>query len=562
MSNKKVSGELFKKMVTNGAIHLKNNHKEVDHLNVFPVPDGDTGTNMQMTMMAGIKEVTALNSNSIVDVSKILSRGLLMGARGNSGVILSQFFRGVYSEISKINNGSVTIKEFIQALVGGYQMAYRAVMDPVEGTILTVVRESAERVLQEQKNLTSIEDVLKVYLTQAKETLNKTPELLPVLKEAGVVDSGGAGFIKIIEGMMMALEGQILAEEEKSFNPQVKHEEYIGANALGEIDIKFGYCTEFIVQLFNWESFDVNNVRRPLEQMGDSLVVVTDEDLLKVHVHTNEPGVALTLAQKFGELKTVKIENMRSQHSNITGQDHSHDHDHSHEAKPETVEVKKPRAKYGIIAVAQGEGTKEALKELGVDYIVDGGQTMNPPTEDFIKAIEKVNAENVIILPNNSNIILTAEQAAKLTEGYNVSVLKTKTVAQGYASLIQFDPTITLEENTETMQSVVDNLKSGEVTYAVRDTEMHGVKVEAGDYIGISKSKIILSTKDRLETIKGLLKTLVSDDSEIVTIFYGAAVEEAELEEVVAYVSELNEDCEVEAINGKQDIYSYILAVE
>src|SRR5690606_34934636 len=227
MSNKKVSGELFKKMVTNGAIHLKNNHKEVDHLNVFPVPDGDTGTNMQMTMMAGIKEVTALNSNSIVDVSKILSRGLLMGARGNSGVILSQFFRGVYSEISKINNGSVTIKEFIQALVGGYQMAYRAVMDPVEGTILTVVRESAERVLQEQKNLTSIEDVLKVYLTQAKETLNKTPELLPVLKEAGVVDSGGAGFIKIIEGMVMALEGQILSEEEKSFNPQVKHEEYI-----------------------------------------------------------------------------------------------------------------------------------------------------------------------------------------------------------------------------------------------------------------------------------------------------------------------------------------------
>src|SRR5690606_9906101 len=223
---------------------------------------------------------------------------------------------------------------------------------------------------------------------------------------------------------------------------------------------------------------------------------------------------------------------------------HSHDHDHSHEAKPETVEVKKPRAKYGLIAVAQGEGTKEALKELGVDYIVDGGQTMNPPTEDFIKAIEKVNDENVIILPNNSNIILTAEQAAKLTEGYNVSVLKSKTVAQGYASLIQFDPTISLEENIETMQSVVDNLKSGEVTYAVRDTEMHGVKVEAGDYIGISKSKIILSTKDRLETIKGLLKNLVSDDSEIVTIFYGAAVDEAELEEVVAYVSELNEDCE------------------
>ncbi len=561
MSNKKISGELFKKMVTNGAIHLKNNHKEVDHLNVFPVPDGDTGTNMQMTMMAGVKEVTAQSSNSIVDVSKILSRGLLMGARGNSGVILSQFFRGVYSEISKINNGSVTIREFIQALVGGYQMAYRAVMDPVEGTILTVVRESAERVLKEQKQLNSIEDVLKVYLVQAKETLIKTPELLPVLKEAGVVDSGGAGFIKIIEGMLMALEGQILSEQEISAQSlkNQKQEEYVGAHNLGDIDIKFGFCTEFIVELFNWETFDQNSVREPLEQMGDSLVVVTDEDLLKVHIHTNQPGVALTLAQKFGELKTVKIENMRSQHSNITGQDHTHDH--ASEAKT-TKAVKKPKSKYGIIAVAQGEGIKEAFKELGVDYIVDGGQTMNPPTEDFVKAIEQVNAENIIILPNNSNIILTAEQASKLSEGHNVSVLKTKTVAQGYASLIAFDPTISIEENTETMHDVVSNMKSGEVTYAVRDTEMHGVQVKNGDYIGISKSKIMVSSKDRLTTVTKLLESMLTDESEIVTIFFGNGVEQEELEEVINFVSSINKDCEVETIDGKQDVYSYIIAIE
>ncbi len=557
MSNKKISGDLFKKMVTNGAIHLKNNHKEVDHLNVFPVPDGDTGTNMQMTMMAGIKEVTATESSSIVDVSKILSRGLLMGARGNSGVILSQFFRGVYAEISKINNGSVTIKEFIQALVGGYQMAYRAVMDPVEGTILTVVRESAEKVLKEQTNLTSVEDVLKVYLEQAKQTLIKTPELLPVLKEAGVVDSGGAGFIKIIEGMVMALDGQILSEGELSNIAAGKPNEYIGAHNLGDVEIKYGYCTEFIVQLFNHESFDQNSVREPLEQMGDSLVVVTDEDLLKVHVHTNQPGVALTLAQKFGELKTIKIENMRSQHSNIMGDEH----DHSHEAK-QTEAPKKPKVKYGIIAVAQGDGIKEAFKELGVDYVIDGGQTMNPPTEEFIKAVEKINAENIIILPNNSNVILTAEQAANLIEGHSVVVVKTKTVAQGYSSLIAFDPTIDLDDNVESMQEVVTNMKSGEVTYAVRDTEMNGVQVKTGDYIGISKGKLVVSTQNRIETVTQLLSQLINEDSEIVTIFYGVQVEAEELEEVVDYLSDRFENVEVETIEGKQDIYSYIIAVE
>lgn len=566
MSNKKISGDLFKKMVTNGAIHLKNNHKEVDHLNVFPVPDGDTGTNMQMTMMAGVKEVSQDQSTSIVDVSKILSRGLLMGARGNSGVILSQFFRGLYSEISKINNGSLTIKEFIQALVGGYQMAYRAVMDPVEGTILTVVRESAERVLKDQKKFTSIEDVLKTYLMQAKETLIKTPDLLPVLKEAGVVDSGGAGFIKIIEGMLMALEGEVLTEQDVVQSlPQGGNPEYVGAHNLGDVDIKFGYCTEFIVELFDWKNFDVNNVRNPLEQMGDSLVVVTDEELLKVHVHTNQPGVALTLAQKFGELKTIKIDNMRLQHGSITGQNHSaHDHGaHGHEPLDlKAAKAKKTRSKYGLIVVGQGEGVKAAFKELGVDIVIDGGQTMNPPTEEFIKAIEAVNADNVIILPNNSNIILTAEQAASLTENQNVSVLKTKTVAQGYTALISFDPTASIEENTEVMLEVVSEMKSGEVTHAIRDTEMHGVQVKTGDYLGLSKSKIVVSSKDRYETVTKLLETLIDDDSEIATLFIGNGVSEEEVEKVVEFISSVNEDCEVETINGKQDIYSYIIAVE
>ncbi|MFA7417342.1 MAG: hypothetical protein WCZ19_02270, partial [Acholeplasma sp.] len=360
--------------------------------------------------------------------------------------------------------------------------------------------------------------------------------------------------------MLMALEGQFLSEQEMMQAMPQGNPDYVGAHNLGDVDIKFGYCTEFIVELFDWENFDINSVRNPLEQMGDSLVVVTDEDLLKVHVHTNQPGVALTLAQKFGELKTIKVDNMRTQHGNITGQDHSH-HDHVH-VEPQLSAVKKPRSKYGLIAVGQGEGIKAAFKELGVDIIIDGGQTMNPPTEDFIKAIENVNADNVIILPNNSNIILTAEQAASLTENQNVSVLKTKTVAQGYTALISFDPTATIEENTETMLDVVNEMKSGEVTYAVRDTEMHGVQVKNGDYIGISKSKIIVSSSDRYETVTKLLGSMITESSEIATLFIGNGVSQDEIDSVVEFVSSINEDCEVETIDGKQDIYAYIIAVE
>jgi uncharacterized protein len=552
MANKTVSGTLFKKMVTNGAVNLKNNHKEIDHLNVFPVPDGDTGTNMQMTMMAGIKEVSNLDSQSIVDISKILSRGLLMGARGNSGVILSQFFRGVYSEIAKITTeeGTATVEEFIKALVGGYQMAYRAVMDPVEGTILTVVRESAEKVLREQPNIDSVEKVLKIYLEQAKETLIKTPELLPVLKEAGVVDSGGAGFIKIIEGMVMALEGQMINESDLGL--PVVDNDYQGAHNLGDVDIKYGYCTEFIVKLHKPEKFKEANMKNPLSQMGDSLVVVTDDDLLKVHVHTNQPGVALTLAQKYGDLQTIKIENMRLQHSTIMG---TPDH---------VVEENKPKkqANYSIIAVASGEGIHEAFKELGVDIIIDGGQTMNPSTEDFVKAVESTNSKNIIILPNNKNIILSAEQTMELASDRSIRVLKTKSIAQGYASLMVFDPTQEVDDNVEQMMDVVKDMRSGEVTFSVRDTEINGVKIKKDDFIGITGGEIKVSNADRMETVKALLDDMVDTEREIITIFYGIQADEDELEAIVAYAKRINPDIEVEVIEGKQDIYSYIFAVE
>ena len=555
MANYSVSGNLFKRMVTNGAVNLKNNHKEIDHLNVFPVPDGDTGTNMQMTMMAGIREIESKEEQSIIDISKILSRGLLMGARGNSGVILSQFFRGVYTEIAKINNGTATVKEFIQALVGGYQMAYRAVMDPVEGTILTVVREAAEKVLQEEANLHSVEEVMDLYVKQAHETLARTPELLPVLKEAGVVDSGGAGFIKIIEGMQMALNGEMLAEAEVQARPQMPDMK-TDTHAFEAVqDIKFAYCTEFIVKLFDPERFNDVQIKKPLTQMGDSLVVVVMDDLLKVHVHTNQPGVALTLAQKYGELQTIKIDNMKIQHHNMVTE-------HDTYGQVQVANVSKEKTRSAIIAVASGEGIKGAFTELGVDYIIDGGQTMNPSAEEFVKAVETLNAEEIIIIPNNSNIILTAEQTIDLMPERVIRVLKTRNIAQGYASLMVFDPTRDLDENIEDMTDAVSQVQSGEVTYAVRDTTVNGIEIKTNDYIGILGNKINVSTNSRLKTTKHLLKSMIDEESEIVTLFYGQDVKDGEVNKIVEYIEEIAPDVDVDVIAGNQDIYSYIIAVE
>jgi len=547
MPNQKISGKLFKQMVTNGAVHLKNNHKEIDHLNVFPVPDGDTGTNMQMTMMAGIKEIINAESASIVDVSKILSRGLLMGARGNSGVILSQFFRGVYSEIAKIDEAYATVEQFIQALVGGYQMAYRAVMDPVEGTILTVVRESAERVLRDKSKYDSVEKVMAAYLKQANQSLQETPNLLPVLKEAGVVDSGGAGFIKIVEGMIMALEGQMLSEEAQ----KESHEDYHGAHNLGDVEITYGYCTEFIIKLYDEKNFNPSDLRDPLNAMGDSLVFVQDEDLLKVHIHTDEPGVAITLGQKYGDLQTLKADNMRLQNATILG-------------KETPAATKKPAEKktYAILAVASGEGIKKAYKDLGIDIIIDGGQTMNPSTESFVNAIENANAEHVIILPNNKNIILSAEQTIDLLPDRSISVIKTKNIGQGYATMIAFDPTVTLDENLEAMTYVADNMTYGEITFAVRDTEIKGVKINNGDYMAISKDQILAAEKTKYEAAQRLLDNLIDTSREIITIFYGKDYEEEELEQIVAYAKKCHPDIEVDLIEGKQDIYTYVFAVE
>lgn len=543
MSNKEINGLLFKKIVTNGAIKLKNHYKEIDHLNVFPVPDGDTGTNMQMTMMSGVKEIKISNSESIVEISKALSRGLLMGARGNSGVILSQFFRGIYSGLSKLEKNFATVSEFIDALVSGYQMAYRAVMEPVEGTILTVVRESAERVLRDKEKFNSIKDVLECYLTQANVTLEKTPELLPVLKEAGVVDSGGAGLIKIVEGMILALEDKILNENEKI----EESSDYHGAHNLGEVEITYGYCTEFIIKLRDHEKFNQSDLRDPLTKLGDSLVFVQDEDLLKVHIHTDEPGIAITLGQKYGDLQTLKADNMRLQNQEIL----------SKKDEP-TKELKD----YAILSVCSGEGIKQIFKDLGVDNVIDGGQSMNPSTEDFIKSIEKVFANNIIIFPNNKNIIMSAKQTQELLPEKNIHVLETKSISQGYAAMIAFDPTMKINENLDVMNEVIENMSYGSITSSIRDTNLDGLEIKKDDYISLLNGKIISSNSDLTETGKVLLKKMIKPDSEILTIFVGNNTNKKTLETFKTYVRTFNSDIEIESIDGKQNIYFYLFAVE
>ena len=543
MSNKEINGLLFKKIVTNGAIKLKNHYKEIDHLNVFPVPDGDTGTNMQMTMMSGVKEIKISNSESIVEISKALSRGLLMGARGNSGVILSQFFRGIYSGLSKLEKNFATVSEFIDALVSGYQMAYRAVMEPVEGTILTVVRESAERVLRDKEKFNSIKDVLECYLTQANITLEKTPELLPVLKEAGVVDSGGAGLIKIVEGMILALEDKILNENEKI----EESSDYHGAHNLGEVEITYGYCTEFIIKLRDHEKFNQSDLRDPLTKLGDSLVFVQDEDLLKVHIHTDEPGIAITLGQKYGDLQTLKADNMRLQNQEIL----------SKKDEP-TKELKD----YAILSVCSGEGIKQIFKDLGVDNVIDGGQSMNPSTEDFIKSIEKVFANNIIIFPNNKNIIMSAKQTQELLPEKNIHVVETKSISQGYAAMIAFDPTMKINENLDVMNEVIENMSYGSITSSIRDTNLDGLEIKKDDYISLLNGKIISSNSDLTETGKVLLKKMIKPDSEILTIFVGNNTNKKTLETFKTYVRSFNSDVEIESIDGKQNIYFYLFAVE
>ena len=549
MSIFKIDGTLFKQMVINGAVNLSNNSERIDKLNVFPVPDGDTGTNMKLTMNSGAKEIQDLNTNSISEVARKLSRGLLMGARGNSGVILSQLFRGFASGVDGYD--AVDTIVFAKALQRGVETAYKAVMKPVEGTILTVSREAAEEVSRYVGPEVDFESILSRLVEEARRSLNRTPEKLPVLKEVGVVDSGGAGLLVIYEGFELAIKGVMLELQTEA----EKETEVTVQASFSAKDIEFSYCTEFIFQLdperIKSNPFSEEKLRNQLMELGDSLVVVQDEDIVKVHVHTNEPGTALNLAQTYGEFLKIKVDNMKEQHSTIVGVDHD-----------TLVPDVKEKKEYAIISVCAGDGLKAVFEEMGCDYVISGGQTMNPSIEDFVKAIETVNAKNIIILPNNGNIIMAANQAAEVTEDSEVRVIPTKTIPQGYSSLLIFNPADDLETNVESMTKQIEEVKSGQVTYAVRDTQFNGLKINKNDYMGIYEKDIVVSASDRYETAIRLLEYMVDEDTEIITLFYGEDVTESEIEQIGEYVEENYSDVELELLEGNQPVYSYIIAIE
>ncbi len=557
MSPKQIDGNLMKLIITNGSIKLKNNHQYINDLNVFPVPDGDTGSNMQSTMMSGVKAIESLDNEPVEVIGKALSRGLLMGARGNSGVILSQLFSGFAKAFQTLTTAGPL--EFINGLKQGVKQAYGAVINPVEGTILTVAREAVEKAEAAATDQDDLIDVLKIYLEEANDSLARTPDLLPVLKESGVVDSGGAGLIVIIEGMLAALEGEIYKEERSARKAAARTEKQADEAEQEE----FGYCTEFIIQLDDDKKFNRDKFIRQLSRLGDSIVVVADEEICKVHVHTMKPGDALNIGQNYGEFANLKIENMTMQHTETLlhspeqeGEPHACGHDHHMDFEDG------PRKKFGLITVVNGKGLSNTFKEMGVNYVIDGGQTMNPSTQDFIDAIDRVNADNIIIIPNNKNVMLSAEHASKEIEDKSVIVLPAKTIPQGYASLTMFDANADVEEAVEEMKELIAHVKTGEITYAVRDTKMNGKTIKKGDYLGIQDGGIVTNDHDRLDTAKSLIEKLIDEDSEIITIIYGKDIDKKEIEKLKKYITENFEDVEIESIDGGQDIYSYLFAVE
>lgn len=540
-----INGHIFKDMLASGANNLSNKFTEIDALNVFPVPDGDTGTNMSLTFNAGVKDALACSSEDVCDIAKVLSKGLLMGARGNSGVITSQIFRGLYQGMDGMKE--VNGFQLANALVMGSRVAYKAVMRPVEGTILTVVREAADYTYA---YATSIEDVtclqvMEKMLDEAKKSLNRTPELLPVLAEVGVVDSGGAGLVTIFEGFVSALKGVVIEKEEAKESKEV-------AGAALESE-EYGYCTEFIIRLSEsaQRTFEEETLRDSLARIGNSIVCVRDDDIVKVHVHTLTPGDALNMGLRYGSFAKLKVENMQEQHEEIM----------MNASVEKEVKEEKPRQKYAIITVAAGDGLKDMFKELRADYVISGGQTMNPSTEDFVEAIHQLNAEHIIILPNNSNIVMAAQQAALVCEDQNIEVIPTKSIPQGLSACIMFNPDVDFETNLSEMKEAVSMVKTGQVTYAIKDTTFEGMEIKSGDYMGILEKDIIVSLQDKMETTRQLLDRMLDDESEIVTLIYGEDINEEEAEEVAAYIED-KYDVEVEVNNGMQPVYSFIIGVE
>ena len=555
MSN--ITTSLFQEMVQSASTRLNKQAEYVNSLNVFPVPDGDTGTNMGMTIENGAKEVADKSASTVGEVAGIFAKGLLMGARGNSGVITSQLFRGFSQSVKE--KEELTGQDLALAFQSGVEVAYKAVMKPVEGTILTVSRGAAIGARKKAEETDDAVEVMKAALDSAKVALAKTPDMLPVLKEVGVVDSGGQGLVFIYEGFLSALTGEYIASEEFQATPatmtemiNAEHHKSVASHVATE-DIKYGYCTEIMVALKKGptyvKEFDYDEFRNYLNELGDSLLVVNDDEIVKVHVHTEDPGLVMQEGLKYGSLVKVKVDNMRNQHEA--------------QVEKEERENSQPteEKEYAIIAVVAGEGLSDIFKAQGVDYIISGGQTMNPSTEDFIKAVEYVNARHIIILPNNKNIFMAAQSAAEVIE-QSAAVIETRTIPQGLTSLLAFDPSKSIEENHDRMTAALADVVSGSVTTAVRDTTIDGLEIHENDNLGMVDGKIVVSNPDMLTTLNETFSKMLDMDSEIVTIYIGEDGSEDLANELAQDITEKFEDVEVEIHNGGQPVYPYLFSVE
>ena len=553
----KITTSLLQEMVEAAATRLGKQAEYVNSLNVFPVPDGDTGTNMGMTMDNGAKAVSDQTASTVGEVGQILSKGLLMGARGNSGVITSQLFRGFGQSIK----GKIELdgKDLASAFQSGVEVAYKAVMKPVEGTILTVSRGAATAAIKKAESTDDAVEVMRAALEGAKAALAKTPEMLPVLKEVGVVDSGGQGLVFIYEGFLSALTGEYIASEDFQATPatmtemiNAEHHKSVAGHVATE-DIKFGYCTEIMVALKQGptyvKDFDYEEFRNYLSNLGDSLLVVNDDKIVKVHVHTEDPGLVMQEGLKYGALVKVKVDNMRNQHD-------------AQVQKEEAVQTEQSAPKdFALITVVAGDGLADIFKSQGVDYVISGGQTMNPSTEDIVKAIEQVNAKNVIILPNNKNIFMAAQSAAEVVD-VNAAVVETRTVPQGFTSLLAFDPSQSIEANVEAMTASLSDVTSGSVTLAVRDTTIDGLEIHENDILGMVDGKILVSTPDMDQALLDTFDKMIDEDSEIVMIYVGEEGNQDQAQALAEKLEEAHEDIEVEIFQGDQPVYPYLFSVE
>ena len=557
-----IDGQMLKRMFISGANNLYNHYPEVDALNVFPVPDGDTGMNMNLTLTSGSKEIQNRSDTNIYEIAKTFGRGTLMGARGNSGVITSQIFRGFSQGLE--GKESIDVQGFSFALQKGVEVAYKAVVKPVEGTILTVVRESSQYLHDHIKEANSFEKALDLLIGEARASLKRTPDLLPILKEVGVVDSGGTGLLYIYEGMRAALDD---ADIERNEATSVQADNPIIAAGASMEEEEFGYCTEFIMSL------GPDSVKKPFNEKrftyvlgshGNSLVVVHDEDIVKVHVHTLKPGEILNYAQQFGEFLKLKIENMTEQHHELATGALAAEDVHTDLIEEASEQELGPKEDFAMIAVSSGSGIDELFQEIGVKVLVKGGQTMNPSSEDFVAAIKQANARNIFIFPNNSNIVMAASQACEMIEDDDVNafVIPSKTIPQGITASINFDPEASAEENFRNMKSALKNVKSGEITFSIRDSEIGGVQVKKDDFIGIFEKDIIVDSPDKVEATKALIDAMVDEETSLLTILVGEGVSEDEQNAIQEYISEKYSDIDVDMREGGQPVYSFLIGAE